>query len=141
MPAVIDSFSRTYDYHRLPIKKGFGTTGENLEDFLHHFRQDYTAQDVPFVDPGLGWQSNQYDGVVCVGIFHICTLHPTGTIFSRVGIINTNVHHMEHAALKWLNANRQRNPNASGLWPMVVLKSGVGTFEVCPVLIPEKGML
>lgn len=141
MPAVIDSFSRTYDYHRLPIKKGFGNSGEQLEDFLHYFRQNYDAQDVAFADPGLGWQSNQYDGVVCVGIFSVCTLEQDVKKFHRVGIINVNVHHMEHAALKWLNANRQRNPNGSGMWPVVTLAPPFENIEICPVQIPEEGML
>lgn len=141
MPAVIDSFSRTYDYHRLMIRKGFENGGETLENFLHYFRQDYSAQEVQFVDPGLGWQQNQYDGAVCVGIFWIYTLVADGYKSSRVGIISTNAHHMEHAALKWLSAHRQRNPDHSGLWPMVKLVGTHGDAEVCPVLIPEEEML
>lgn len=141
MPAVIDSFSGTYDYHRLPIKKGFGNSGEQLEDFLHYFRQQYDAQDVVFVDPDLGWQSNQYNGMVCVGIFHVCTITPDGVKFNRVGIINTNAHHMEHAALKWLNAHRQRNPDNSGVWPMVKMAAPFDDIEICPVQIPEEGTL
>jgi hypothetical protein len=141
MPAVIDSFSSTYEYYRLPIKKGFGTSGESLEDFLHYFRQNYDAQDVAFADPGLGWQSNQYNGVVCIGIFYVYTLTPDGNKISRVGIINTNAHHMEHAALKWLNAHRQRNPDDSGLWPTLKLAPPFDDIEVCPVQIPEEGMI
>lgn len=141
MPAVIDSFSLTYDYHRLPIKKGFENGGEKLEDFLHSFRQNYDAQDVAFADPGLGWQSNQYNGAVCVGIFWICTLEHDIQKFGRVGIISTNVHHMEHAALKWLSAHRQRNPDGSGMWPTVALAAPFRDSEISPVLIPKEGML
>lgn len=141
MPAVIDSYSTTYDYHRVLIRKGFENGGETLENFLHYFRQDYDAQDVMFADPGLGWQLNQYDGKVCVGIFWIHTLTDDGGhVAKRVGIISTNVHHMEHAALKWLNAHRQRNPDNSGLWPTVKLAGSHIDAEVCPVLFPKEGM-
>lgn len=140
MPAVIDSFSITYDYHRLLIRKGFENGGETLENFLHYFRQDYNAQDVVIADPGLGWQQNQYDGKVCVGVFWIYTLTQHGYKSHRVGIISTNVHHMEHAALKWLNAHRQRNPDNSGRWPTVKLADSRTYAEVCPVQIPEEGM-
>lgn len=141
MPTVIDSFSRTYDYHRLPVRKGFRNGGEKLEEFLHYFRQQYDAQNVAFVDPGLGWQQNQYDGAACVGIFNVYTLTPTGNEMRRVGIISTNAHHMEHAALKWLDAHRQRNPDSSGKWPVIALAAPSDHCEVYPVQIPEEGML
>jgi len=143
MVAVIDTFSRTYDYHRMPIRKGFGPEGEKLEDFLDHFRNDYYPETrIKFVDPGLVWQGCQYDGFVCVGIYWVHTLtEKHGTVHQAVGIIHGNVHHLEHAALRWLREHRQKNPDNSGRWPEIQAQAPYDHCVVSPVLIPDEGML
>lgn len=143
MTEVIDTFCRTYEFYRMPIKKGFGPNEEKLEDFLHEFRQNYIPeQRTHFVDPGLVWQGCQYDGAVCVGIFWIHTITENhGNVVQAVGIIHANVHHLEHAALRWLRANRQKNPDKSGKWPIIDSLPPYEHCSVMPVLIPSEGML
>nr|DAF93578.1 MAG TPA: hypothetical protein [Myoviridae sp. ctshb19] len=138
MPAVIDSFSLTYDIHRLPIKKGFGPEGEKLEDFLHEFRQNYCPEPVLFADPDLSWQMCQYGGLVCVGIFSVFVLTEDNHKSVNVGIISTNVHHMETRALEWLNANRQPGIDGRGYWhPAIEFPAPYDHCATYPIKLPE----
>ena len=138
MTVIVASFSVSNVIYTMPIHKGMGAGEVKLEDFLRFFRAAHNLEKVPFVDPELGWQSNQYDGKVCIGIFDVFTLTDIGPVPLRIGVISMDTHFLEHRAVEFMRANRQRNPDGSGKWPLV---SACEHRDVYPIELPEVGLL
>lgn len=138
MSFVVESFSANYTLTTMPIRKGWDKDGVKLEHFLNIFRSARGMEDVKFVDPGLGWDSNQYDGKVCVGIFEIFTLVGQVPEISRFGMVASNTHWIEHRAVEFMLKHRQTNPDGSGIRPTV---AAAPHWLVYPVELPKDGML